>query len=185
MRKEKKNYSGVIMTIFLAVIMVTSIAGFLITDQSTPVVRYNGVKFTATQNGWQSTIGGQKYLFSFTPKDVEYLSSPPFPKDIPEIDVTSDFDSKSAESIASATFEMIDALSKRGVYVRYGFTSNSTALPVLTCADATSSVPVLYFIEGNVTELKPEGACIYVTARSGADFLLLADRIIYHMMGIQ
>ncbi len=181
MRKDKKNYAGIFLTIFLAFIMVSSIAGFLITDTA-PAVKYKGTKFTATQYGWQAQYQGQKYLLSYTPGDVEYLTLPEIPKQLVEMDITSEFNSTFAQSISAAIFELSDAMLKRGVYIRFGITTNTT-LPIITCADATPEIPLFYFTEGNKTGFSKEGSCIIASGRAETDFAVLADRIAYQVMG--
>ena len=61
---------------------------------------------------------------------------------------------------------------------------NEFTLPVITCDDATSSVPVLYFVESNETKIYSENGCIIAEAKFETDLLRIKDRLLYERLGI-
>ena len=66
-----------------------------------------------------------------------------------------------------------------------GFTTeNEYNIPVITCADATPTVPVLYFQRTNETKVYREGSCIILEAATDFDLLRLKDRILYGIFGV-
>lgn len=186
-RKERKNYAGIIVSSFIAFIMVTSIIGYIFADRQEQIVKYNGIKFTATPNGWRANIEGKSYLFSYDPKSLEDIE---FPETISfdgvvEIDATYESNSSYKEDIARSIFEFASLLSGSSIYVRPGFTANSSFdIPIITCEDATPFVPVLYYKNSNQTLITHQGSCIIIESQDGNSFLASTDRIIYKLLGI-
>jgi len=184
MRKQKKNRTGIIVSVFIVFIMVTSVIGFIFGGNQTPPVHYKGYKFTQTSRGWRTTINNQNFYLSYTPNDVELLELPDFPKSL-EIDVTYDPNSTYKESIAQAIFELSTILSANGVFIRQGFTTNNTyGIPIITCADATPYIPVVLFLNSNKSEAIKEENCFIIHSFDENSFLPYADRIIYETLEI-
>ena len=76
-------------------------------------------------------------------------------------------------------------LSQYNIYLRKGFTTNNSfSLPVITCRDSTLMVPVIYFRNGNTTNIHLEDDCIIAEAGSDADFIKVKDRLIYGMLEV-
>ncbi|MBW2988688.1 hypothetical protein KY358_00055 [Candidatus Woesearchaeota archaeon] len=189
MRKEKKSRWGAIVVFFISFIMATSIIGFLYGGES-DTVKYDEFRFRRTDIGWSARIGDKILDFSFFPSEVENIN---LSQDIvvsllnrPEIDTTSELDSLFSEEIALAQYNMAVALNNIRVYVRKGAVEedNEFGLPSITCEDATSSVPVIYFMRSNQTKVSLEDNCIIAEARSSVDILRIGDRLLYSMLGI-
>lgn len=186
-RKKKKNYAGIMVSLFIALILVTSIVGFIFGGTSETVSRYNGLKFTLTTNGWKTIYQGKTYLFSFAPRDVEDIALPDSLNlnNLLEIDVTYEFNSTYKENIAEAIFELSNIATKNNIYLRQGFTTNNSFnIPIITCEDATPSVPVLYYKSSNQTNISQQNNCIIIEANNQNLFLAQTDRIAYKILGI-
>jgi hypothetical protein len=186
-KKKPNKLGGIFLTIFITLIMVTSIIGFLANDSSTRVIKYNKQKFTGTNDGWMTKYEGKTYYFSYVPNDLEDLEFPEIENldSIIELDVTYDENSTSARDIAGSIFELSEILFERGTYLRQGFTKNNTLnRPIITCKDALPSVPVVYFKESNITKISIENYCIIVQAQDSRSFLPVANRIAYKILGI-
>ena len=158
------------------------------------VVRYNGIKFVNSENPnegklWIAKINGADAAFSFLPAEVEdVLALDDFPKalkDRLEIDVAYDLNNTYKESIALAQHQMDLTLAEYNIYLRKGFTTNNTFnLPVITCNDATLSVPVVYFKYGNLTSIHVSDNCVIAEASSNSDFIKVKDRLLYGILGV-
>ena len=65
---------------------------------------------------------------------------------------TADMNDTFAEPIAAMEYEISTIVfDTNNLYVQPGLTSNETSLPVITCNEATISVPVIYVKECNYT----------------------------------
>lgn len=188
MRKEKKSKWGAILVFFIAFIMISSIVGFIYSEQDNQF-KYNKIKFTKTSTEWRTTINNQQLTFDYFPSDVEQIE---LGDDVatallnkPEIDATSELNDTFSEEIALANYNMALTLNKLNIYVMGGFTTNSTFnLPILTCKDATQAVPIIYFKQSNQTKVTLKNSCIIAEAKNNIDILRIKDRLIYAMLGI-
>ena len=191
--KEQKKKNWLLMAFLVFIMIGTSFSVLLFGFQpATESIRYNGQKFdfVPKDNLWVSKISGKTAVFSFQPKDVLNIN---FSEDVSsmmqnrlEIDATYDEDDSFREPIALAQHQMALTLENYNVYLRRGFTSNNTFnLPVITCADATQNVPVIYFRNGTSTRIYREENCIIAEAKSEIDALRIKDRLLYAYFGIK
>lgn len=169
--------------------MIGSVFGVMFygfTNQDT-VVKYGNHKFTRSEQDslWHFTNYDQGYTFNYLPQEVDFLNiSDGFVaklKDTLEIDTTSEPDSRFAESISVAQFSLSQNLPQK--FIRIGFTENSTYdVPILTCDDATSNIPVIYFRSSNQTTIVEQGNCLIAESRDDYGFLRVKDRILYSIL---
>lgn len=187
-KKEKKNWG---LIFFLVFIMIGTSFSFVFFGFS-PVadtVKYNGLKFVRIQDRWEAKINGRTAAFSFLPTEVNHIN---ISSDIGgklqnrlEIDVTYDFNSTFAQSVAIAQHQMGLTLEQYNTFIRKGFIRNNTFnLPVITCNESTLAVPVIYFKQGNTTNIHTEDNCIIAEASSNADFIRVKDRLLYGILGV-
>ncbi|MBI2124310.1 hypothetical protein HYT92_00820 [Candidatus Pacearchaeota archaeon] len=189
--KENKGKKRWGLMLFIVLIMIgTSFSVFLYGGSpANEVVRYNDIKFVGNGQMWTAKINERKAAFSFLPQEVEDIpvngSVASLLQNRLEIDVTSDFNSTFKEQIASAQYQMGLTLSAYGIYMRQGFTKNSTYnAPVMTCKDATSNVPVISFKNGSSTRIDLDGSCIIAEASSNQDFIRVKDKLLYLLLGV-
>ena len=189
--KEKKQKKRWGLILFIVFIMIGTSVSFVFFGFSpaTERVKYNGFSFVNNGNIWIAKINGREAAFSFLPSEVESVSAfEDFSKRLQgkfEIDVTYDLNSTYKESIALAQHQMELTLSAYDVYVGKGFTANNTFnKPIIRCADATFNVPVVYFRQGNTTNIHDENNCIIAEASANADFIKVKDRLLYGILGV-
>ncbi|MBD3164842.1 hypothetical protein GF323_06615 [Candidatus Woesearchaeota archaeon] len=188
MRRKKKNYGAIIVSLFIAFIMVTSILGYIFgQDSGNDTVMYDGIKFVLTPEGWKTNYNGNTYIFSYTPSDLEDIN---FTEDINfkgllEIDLTYDVNSSYREGIAEAIFRFSNNAEKQGIFIRQGFTGNNTySVPIITCDDATEFIPVIYYKEGNESNAENRGNCLVIESDEPNYFSAYTDLIAYKILGI-
>jgi hypothetical protein len=185
--KKKKNYAGIFISVFIVLILISSILGYIFGDQQNTTVRYNNQKFVLTNNGWRTNINGDVLYFSMVPNDLEDIEFPEIPnlQNVLEIDTTYDFDSEYKEDIAKSIFELSQVLSKKGIYVLQGFTTNTSFdLPIITCEDSTQFVPIVYYKSSNQTKIYLNNNCIIIEGNNQNSFIPLTDRLAYQILGI-
>ncbi|MBR9699633.1 hypothetical protein GOV09_04210 [Candidatus Woesearchaeota archaeon] len=190
MRKKQKNHGKYAMSIFLALIMVTSILGFIFGgsfNTTNPTSRYEGTKFTLSQNGWDFSHEGQRYTLSYIPQDVEFLSLPSTIdlSNLVQLDITSEFNSTANEDIARATFELGNVLVNKDIFVRLGFTTNASIRhPTITCESSSSFVPILYYNSTPMDTITHQGNCIVINSVDPQFILSHTNLIAYKILGI-
>lgn len=176
--------------IFIVILMVGSAFGIIFGGyaNSSETIKYNGHKFTATPQGWQTKIDGKYYLFTFSPNNLEDMPVDNSFDDLignsPQIDFTSDPESPYTQTIAQVQFDIDQLLMSMNKYSQTGFTAeNEYNSSIFTC-DRTNVVPLLYFKEGEETSISVEGSCIILSATNNDMFFALRDRVIYSLLGV-
>ena len=153
---------------------------------------YNGYRFIRQENSWVAQIDDKFIEFNSHPMDLEYikLDDPIIDtlKNVKMVYITFDPDSKIVSNVEVARMELEGELfTYFRIYPTTGVTNNTglySAFPVVTCQNATTLIPVLYFYEGNNTVIRQEGSCIIIEAMDSFDIPRLKDRLLYAMFGI-
>ncbi len=187
----KKNFWSTknIMSIFFVLIMATSIAGIVANyGGNHNTVKYKDYKFTLKNGEWLTKINGQKMAFLYSPSDVDNINdsgASALLSSLPMFTITYDPDSMFKEEAALLQFHYQDILSMRNVYVMPALTFNaSTTLPVVTCANATPSVPVVYITSGNYSRIRVDGNCIIIEGVSADGIVREGERILYGILRV-
>ena len=190
MRHKENKKKQALLSIFIAIIMVSSILGYMLGRDEPDSVNYGKYKFYPKNFLWATKIQSKEYEFNNLPTSVENIniSKGIFVriKGTLEVDSTYDENSSFSQEMALTQHELSLLLkSYTNIYLRNGLTKkNSYNLPVITCEDATDLIPVLYFKIANETQIYQDGNCIMVEARNGAEFLRIKDRIAFGILGI-
>lgn len=188
MKKESFFSKKNMVSLFIIIIMVSSVMGFIWGRDSTDTQRYNGYKFLLKNNRWILNVDKNKELsFNYLPQEVENIN---LSQDIVnslsdkiEIDLTYDIDDDFAQTIAIAQQEMANNLNN--IYIRNGLTNETSYnIPIITCTNATEQIPVIYIQKSNQTSLSFDNNCIIIEAQNEFDISRIIDRIIYTILGI-
>jgi hypothetical protein len=183
----------VLVSLFLAGIMVFSILGFMMSYQmedNTIEREYNGHKFTQLYDGIQTEINDQKISLNYFPEQLESINISSAVKVVlassEVIAITYDGDSEYKEFFAEQQFELNNKLEKIDKYVMPGIIDNTDVEQItqLDCSNATSSVPVILFQEGLSTNITFNNNCVIVNIGNINDAYRVGDLLFYHMAGI-
>jgi hypothetical protein len=191
--QKKKVNRAAIFTVILAGLMIFSVFGIMMygyTNAETGFT-YNKFQFKRSTDGWTTKIDGKTVEFLYPPDSVEkitvdpkitekilasrmiYLTVDPEAKDIGSFEATRlDFALKFPEYFS--------------IYVANGVTKENelySKQPIITCANATTTVPVIYFKDGNTTGFELKQNCIIFSSEQQAG-LALRDRIMYSLFKI-
>lgn len=183
------------MAIFIGVIMLSSVAGFVISfnpSSQADTFRYSGLTFKQNPQGFYSAeLGGKLLEFLYRPEDVADIEiSPSVVSTITgsrALYITYDFNSTFSQDMALLQFELGNVLEARyGVFVQPAFTGeNPLNISVVGCANATAFVPVLLLQEANSTGISAEPSspnCIVGSAPGSTGFSRVADRLKYSIL---
>ncbi len=177
------------MTIFIVVIMVGSVIGYMFGRGSEESFDYNRYNFFKRGNKYILKVDKTEFGFDYFPSSVEDINISTeilnkFSNKV-EIDITSDNNSKFREGIAVAQYDIEQYLNTKGTYFARGLTTeNDLGMPVIVCENATIKVPVIYFKESNQTKVQINKGCIILEAEEELDFIRIKDRIIYGLLGV-
>ena len=185
-RKIPKSFWFSVLIIGLMVFSTLGVIFFGFSSENERI-NYNGFVFLKTQQGWKTTINNKELYFRNVPLQLESINVSRDilnRLDVIEIDVTSDFNSTLNQGIASVVFDMNQKLRLRNIYVRDGFTTNTTySKPIIKCEDYSDAVPVILIQKSENMSIEFEN-CIVIDARIGDDLSTLTERIVYYLLGV-
>tara|TARA_Y100000310_G_scaffold341625_1_gene441396 strand:+ start:2409 stop:2981 length:573 start_codon:yes stop_codon:yes gene_type:complete len=180
-----------VMGILLIFFMISSVFGVLFFgfNQGTTNLNYNDFKFKQIQGQWGTTLNKQKILFEYHPIDVESLIIDTPTKSIitnsKMIYLTSDFNDTDKESIAQSSFQLTQRFNEQNVFVVNAFTQETQYnTPIITCENASNTIPVLFFQSAENTSITNINNCIILEASTQYAFGRLRDRILYMLYGV-
>lgn len=184
------------MSLFIAVIMILSVIGFVLVDYddgSNSKETYNGYKFVRLPNGWRGTIDGEKIVFNYLPTQVEDLKITPEVKTIlqntPIIAVTYDPESRWAQDYGALQYYLEQSLKSNTRFIQRALVNNTKypQIQQITCKNASQKLPVILLninTTQNSTQIKYENNCITANAMRWDDLYRATDRLIYLTLGV-
>ena len=194
-RKESGNSTARWFALFVGIVMLASVAAYVFSinpNSQAGNFRFGGLTFRQSAQGfYASEINGQPLILAYRPEDISDVD---LPGSIVQkltgttsLQTTYYWNSTFAQSMALFELDASNILdAKYGVFIQPGFTtSNAIKRPVVTCANATSFVPVLLLQEANNTAIGFDSSnsnCIVVNASSDADFVRVSERILYAIL---
>jgi hypothetical protein len=184
---SKKNLIG----IFIVAIMVLSAVGFIAEQNGQSGDTYMGKRFSLVNGKWQTSVDGKERAFTFHPRDLESINISPdainYIKSVKMIYVTFDPNSTLVQDFEIMRLDLERELPNFGIYPVTGVASRSTAysaFPTVTCANATTFVPVIYLKSAETTNVTSQGGCLIFEARESYDVPALKERLLYGLYGI-
>lgn len=193
-KREKRN--KIILGIFVTVIMVGSTLGiFMGGGNSSP----NGIEYKAKDGEtyqfvrgagkYDTEIGGTESSFYSLPFDAEKANisknAASLIRDSKTLYITFDPDSKDIQFIEQARFDLSNDLADFNKLLLSGVTKNTTLykLGVITCDNATGSMPVIYLKESNTTRGYVKNKCLVFEGKR-SDFLVFRDWVVYKLYNL-
>ena len=188
-KKEKGFRKELIMPLFIVFIMVMSVFGYMWGSGRTKL-NYNGFKFYALENGgFMLKMDDYNAAFNYYPSELELVEIPSSAKSIfkaPMFYTTSDYNSTFKETIDEVKFNIAQVIgSDSGTFVKNAYTSETEYdTDVITCADATPSVPVIYIMRSNSTSITLENSCVTIKAVNRQEMFMASERLVYSILGV-
>ena len=188
MKKEKSKKTFIIViTTFIALSMIVSIFAVVVDNQGSKL-EYNNQKFTLTEQGYKTKINGNYYIFQYFPAEIESITLTPEAKSLLDnsqgliVLFDPNADSENLLYLDFARFSMDEKLDRQ-IFFAVTNESAAYALPVLSCQNATSSLPIIYFNLSTEVSVTNDGSCIIANAKL-REILGVEERMVYHMLGV-
>ena len=193
---KKDNKKQTVLSIILAVVLVSSILGIMVNRDSNP----DNFKYSFNNKSIDFGTIGNRYYLDFGEKRVFFYNLPDQIRTNISFDaadriknsqmvyVTFDPDDNQQNLIPIdlTRLELNEEFFNNNKYLISGKTSNSSNypnLPILDCANATAYIPVIKFQNSNTTEIIEENNCIIMKGRN-LDFIKYRDLILYKYYGV-
>ena len=166
-----KSKNKLWMPIFIVVIMISSTLGFMYGGSSdSNIFKYGDYTFTNTNEGWVFFVNGDKYIFNYSPKELEHrqydiditnLYLTYYPNDINNnIAYSIDLISQISDSETIACFERDNCITEE----------------IVNCNEDKN---ILVFLTGN-ENLYKEDSCTFISK----DIVKISEKLAYEMLGV-
>ncbi|MDP6293437.1 MAG: hypothetical protein QF486_02245 [Candidatus Woesearchaeota archaeon] len=169
---------------FVIIVMVAGGMGVVLTGDGS-VQTYNGYKFTQTAQGWQTKVNGQNTVFNFYPGNIAFTGLPPEAasfKDKKVLTVSYNPDVDLTPAFAQLQYDFELKLPDSVFIIRA--VTNGSSLPLFTCANATSSSPVVVFDQAENATSTYIDNCLTITGFDAYGFATQAEALLYTMLGV-
>ena len=190
-REEKKQkVLKIIIGIFMAFIMTSGILGYVNNRLNPNVVKDHGLRFYRSQDNlyWITRINNKQQKFFFLPKQLEQINVSPLvkPRVLGTKLVLFTFNPKQDQQVLTymdlLRLDVGQVLYEKGIITRSGITVKDDRykdFPIITCANSSQPIPVIYLNLGNKTEIYLNDTCIVAEASSPYEILALRDKLLY------
>lgn len=189
--RQKKEKRRIAMTLFIVLIMIGSVAGFVVNygspDQDLDTFEYNGHTFTRTNQGFVTTVNNRQVQLVLDPQIVESI-----PSDSVSI---SEFNSASKIYL---TFNPDDNFNTAASYFHSSIGPHlhlpifqactediggiCEDLPIKTCEDATNEEKIIVFQKNDDNSVTYENNCLIIQGSS--DLVSTTQKAIQQLLGI-
>ncbi len=178
-----------IMAWIVALLFISSAFGMVVSNMSSSKIRYNDHVINIRENMYGLKVDDVEISFYSLPEPISRVE---FPEEFTTIlkstkmfHITADLNDSLIEPISVLVFDVNKYLFETdSVYVQTAFTTNETALPKITCEDATPSVPVIYIKKGLNPSASFVDNCLNITVGSSYDVAKYRDRLLYSFYGV-
>tara|TARA_Y100000310_G_scaffold17319_1_gene17199 strand:+ start:191 stop:757 length:567 start_codon:yes stop_codon:yes gene_type:complete len=161
--KQRKN---LFFPIFIAIILVSSILGFIWKDQgSTDIKEYNGYKFTKTEKGWVTQIGEKQVFFDYYPAEIEDIVFPSLSRDVSKIYIAFNPEQKDT-NIGYILQKTSDSLSNAGIKPVFACIKDSPECPDIPIINCENNDLVIQILKADEAKIFKQDNCIILEGNS-------------------
>lgn len=183
-KKRDKKKLGLIWAAIIALLMVTSIFGYIGRDsEETSSTEYNGYQFFESEKGWIVRIGETGYVLDHFPTELEDIEAEAIDISSEKVYVVFD-DQEVSPSQDYASQKIRSFLGSFGVRTVYACLDEDNCFddtwPLVEC---DGEFPIIQINKDNRTIIFIKDNCI-VLQGSDEDLSKVADRLIYYWLGV-
>ncbi len=181
---KQKNIGKWIMTVFFAMILITSILGFALSGTQNTKNIYNKNEFVQRNDLWITEINDEIVEFIYYPDttlDIEFDDSG-FEPLITYIvsNPALNLSTNDLQAIDYGKYELKNTLEKLGYENNnLGFSAEYNNIKPTTCEQSTPTVYVIDFQIANETSISRQKNCIILAGKDGQELLRAKDRFVY------
>jgi hypothetical protein len=192
-RIKESNTKKVLISVFFAVIMIASslaiiFSGYAPQGQNAD---YEGFTFKQSGNYLVTTVNKTTVKIQSQPYDLTRIALNDSVRELLRstnmVYLSVPLKGLYADSASLAAFDLGEFLTNRGTYNVLAISDDNTGyekIPIIDCRNATATVPVVLFMDGNETGIQQDGNCIKLISATSFDFVRLKDRLVLKLAGI-
>jgi len=187
-REAKDKRRRNLMTVFVSIILIASIAGFSLNWNESEEVKYKEFKFVQTENGaWKTKADGYEIQTTLLPGDVKNIS-------LYGVASLNDFSGKIYYIAKSWNIPALQEFSlvinaeqfQQACLPEEANETECIDSPLKSCNDASSSSPVIIFKNTNETSAEYSNYCLVLNTdlNDSMSSIKTVDRVIFALYGI-
>lgn len=181
-KEKKRSRIQVIFALAVILILAASYISYASLSSDSKTEKYNGKRFTLTDNGWQGS--GLSFATRYLPSEVENISMTGAPQQ-------DSFNTKVylvAPTSRSAALELLRALPiqslQEACLPEQADMELCADLPLKSCDDASQQNAIIIFREENETSARYSRSCLEIAGSDEDAMTLAVDKALYSMYGI-
>lgn len=170
-KKQKSNKTRLFLPVFIAIIMITSILGFMNSPDTEQQYKYNDHLFTQTDKGWITYVNNRPLLLAYDPQSLESISIDDI--SLSELNSaqktylsTNPEDNLNQVALYNFQQNIIPLLSARLVTSCTVDIPQCSEKPIKTCEDASDDVKVIIIKSSNQTAVKYRDNCLTIQGKN-------------------
>ncbi|PIN67850.1 hypothetical protein COV94_06580, partial [Candidatus Woesearchaeota archaeon CG11_big_fil_rev_8_21_14_0_20_57_5] len=189
-KKDPQRRAKLLLGWALGFIMVSSTFGFLMGSSfNGNSITYGKYQFRQEQdNTFTVKIKGKVQTFYFLPDQLQNVNITGDPvgtlQTSQAIAISFVPNQSNAQGVDLLRYLLEQEFQEKGTYVIHGATTSLPALQQISCANASSFVPVIVIAPGNATSIDESDDCVTIRSPSAAGFIQAHDRLKYGMLGV-
>lgn len=187
-KKQKSNKTRLFLPIFIALIMITSILGFMHSPDTEQQYKYNGHLFTQTDKGWVTYVNNRPLSLAYDPQSLESISIDDI--SLSELNSaqktylsTNPEDNLNQVALYNFQQNIIPLLSTRLVTSCTVDIPKCSEKPIKTCEDASDDVKVVILESSNQTAVKYKDNCLIIQGKN-QNLTQATDKLTLKLWGI-
>ncbi len=180
--KETSSKKNMFFVLFIALIMITSVLGFVMRgDSSNSSYEYNGYDFIKVEGKWVIYIDDKYFSFDYLPSEVSDVDVGNFELGSGKIYIAY-LPAEKDSVIEYNMLRLYDIIQYRGVLPVFACTGEDGCpdIPVVTCDNENK---VIRFKKLDDYGVAIEDNCVILRGE-GTDLTKVTDRFIYHLLGV-
>ena len=159
---EKKQRKKLFFPIFIAIVLVSSILGFIWKDQeNADYKKYGGYKFTKIDNKWVTEINEKQIFFDYYPGELENILLPKPPANINTDKIYIAFDPEQEDPNINYILQKISiTISNMGTRIILSCIKDSPNCPDIPIINCKDNHLVIQIIKSDQSEVIQQDNCI-------------------------
>lgn len=178
--KLEKKSRKLFIPIFIALIMILSVLGFMWRGPSEEQYEYNNLLFTKVKNGWVTYTDNKAFLLTYSPEELKNITANVFLNNLNYAQIIF-FSLNPEEDVYQAVYDfqinMNNLFTPLLIPACTANVSKCINITLKNCQDATENTKIIIFKEENQTKITYKNNCLTIQGK-GENLTKATDKLI-------
>jgi len=179
MNEKYKRRNQIILAVFIAVIMVSSIFGLFGSNNESDKIEYKGKEFVRAQSGWLTHINNKPLYIKYSPEDLANVSMPNVNfRQYSKVYISLNPNNRDDRAFYDLDYNIKEYFPTLRNFACYEDIIGCEDLPLKDCKDSSATNLIILMKESNITESSYEDNCLTLNG----DITKLIDKIVLQVL---